>query len=238
MEIKNRVLLLAFFITLFLFLSFLVIGEILNKERESELDVRFDEMQSHINDVQLLMLMSEIYGDQMACLGFEAKIKEFDETIWTLGSKLDQYKAASEEFQKNPYYAAQKKLFNEQEVLYLMLMKKIYEKCDFGETYEWPIIISYFYGDSKTCDKCEDQAHVLTAVNLEIDEYVSIVSFDTELDVTGVEILMDFYDVDSLPCIIINEKKFCGIRSKDFIINEICKNKDLDICKNKNIIIS
>lgn len=221
MEVKNKILLLAFFITLFVFLSLLLLGTFLDNERFNQLDEQFNELQVNINDVQRLMIMSDVYGDEMVCVAFSSKLSDLDKTIWDLGIKLEQYRVASEEFQKDPYYTAQKRLFNEQEVLYLTLLTQIKDTCNYSQP-----IITFFYSNAKDCTKCDDQSFVLSDINMEMDEQVSIFSFDTELNLSSIRILQEFYGLGNLPCIVINEETFCGIKSKKFILEKICKDTD------------
>jgi len=226
---KKRILLLAFFITLFVFLCIMLIGTIVDNQRLKTLDNQFQQSQRDISDVQQLVLMSEVYGKDIACVTFPAKLRDIDKTIWDLGIKLEQYRAASEEFQKDPYYTLQKKIFNQQETLYLMLLTQIKQKCNYSQS-----IISFFYSNAQDCPKCDDQSFVLADINRDIDKEVSIFSFDTELNLSSVDLLKDYYKLDQLPCLIIDEHKYCGIRSKDFVIQKICEYNNLTVCPQNN----
>ena len=130
MEMRKKILLLGLLITVFLFVSILLIGSLMNDKREEKIDTQFQSMYRDIDDIQKLMLMSEVYGDEMACIAFKTKLRELDKKIWNMGVKLEQYRIASEEFEKNPFYLEQKKIFNENEMIYLTLLTKInYAHC-------------------------------------------------------------------------------------------------------------
>lgn len=230
MAIKDNLFLIAFLITAFLLVSVLFIGRILDESRAKKLDDQVRQLYKEFNDFQTFFLMEQTYGDDMACLAFESKLKEMDTSIWKIGQKIDQYRAATEQFRKDVYYTEQKTIFNENEVLYLLLLKSLKAKCGFKQE-----IILFFYRNSDDCKKCDDQSFVLTDINKDIDPEIAVFSFDMDLNITKTGLLSQFYKTKSLPCIVINETTYCGIRDKNFIVNKLCETQPLiSICsKNK-----
>jgi hypothetical protein len=227
MEIRKKVILIGFLITLFLFISIIFLGAILDKKREERVDFQMQNIYKDMEDIQKLMLMSEVYGNDMACLAFKQKLKDLDQKTWTLGMKIEQYRIATEEFSKNSYYVDQKKLFNENQLIYLTLLTKIKKQCDYHQA-----IISFFYQNSADCKKCDDQSFVLTDINDLYDEEISIFSFDLDLNISTVDLLKQYYKIDQLPCVVINEKPYCGIQDKKFIEEKICETTNLSFCNN------
>ena len=226
MAVKKSLFVIAFLITIFMLVTMLFIGKIMDESREKRLDEQVSQLYNEFNDFQTFFLMSQTYGDDMACLAFETKIKEMDKSIWKLGQKIDQYRAATEQFKKNDYYYEQKKIFNENQVLYLLLLKTLKDKCGFKQE-----IILFFYRNSDDCRKCDDQSFVLTDINKDIDPEVAIFSFDMDLDITKINLLSQFYRTNSLPCIVINETTYCGIKDKDFIIRILCEDQPtISVC--------
>ncbi len=217
MKFSNALFLIAFLITLFLFLSLFFLGTIMNKDRKDFINEKMQNMYNNLNEMQIFLLMSETYGQEMACLASSAKLRELDKTIWNLGMKIDQYRVASEEFQRDPYYYEQKSIFNENEVFYLMLLTKLQHECGLNKT-----IISFFYRNSADCKKCDDQSFILTDLKRKYDEQLSVFSFDLDLNLTSVHLLAEFYNITTTPCLVINDKTFCGIRSLDFVKNQTC----------------
>lgn len=207
----------AFLITIILLLSIILIGSVLNKGRKNFID---EQMQSvnDISDMQVYLLMSDTYGDKIACLSLKSKLKDWDKSLWDLGNKLEQYRIASEEFSKDEYYLEQKKQFNEKQQLYLIFLTKIKSDCNLNKT-----IITFFFQNSKDCNKCDDQSYILTDIKRKAGDDVAIFSFDADLNITNINLLMEYYGVNEFPCIIINEKKYCGIQDRNFIVEKICK---------------
>ncbi len=220
MEINKSIFIIAFLITLFLLMLMLLIGSNMNNQRYKYINTKFSELYTSFNEMQTFFLMAETFGDEMACLTFEKKLKEMDKSIWELAVKIDQYRIATEEFQKDKYYLEQKRAFNENEIFYLTLLKNLNERCSFDQS-----IILFFYQNSADCKKCDDQSFVLDDINKQYDDDVAIFSFDMDLNISTAELLKEYYNVDKLPCIVIENGTFCGIRSKDFVLKKLCELK-------------
>lgn len=215
MEVKKSIFLLAFVITVFLLLTILLLGGFLNNERKSTVEDKMAII-NDLNDIQTFSLLSDVYGSKFACLAFKSKLAEWDKSLWNLGLKLEQYRVATEEFQKDPFYLEQKKTFNENELLYMAFLTKTQTECNLSQH-----IISFFYRKSELCNKCDDQSFVLTDVKRLLEDNVSIFSFDSDLNITSVQLLEKYYEIDQYPCIIINEEKFCGIQDRSFILEKL-----------------
>ncbi|MFT4308859.1 MAG: hypothetical protein ACMXYL_00015 [Candidatus Woesearchaeota archaeon] len=218
MKIKKGLFLTALLITLFLLSTILLIGSLLSDKREETIREQMHELQESIREIQTFFLMSEVWGPEMACLAFRERVTEMDKTIWSLGQRIDQYRIASEEFFRDPYYFEQKRIFNEHQLVYLTLLTKLKQECGYDQ-----VIISFFFQYETECPRCDDQSFILSDINRELGEEVSIFSFDTGLGIKGIELLADYYDIDELPCIVIEETTYCGLRSKRFIMERICE---------------
>lgn len=232
MEIKHLLFLLSFIVTVFLFVSIAFLGSFMDGAREDDLDGQFERMTQDFNNMRILSMISESYGDDMACLAFETKLRELDTYIWDLGEKIDKYRIATEEFNQDKYYVKQKKLFNENELYYFLLLRSMVEKCNITKTN-----ILFFYKDSKSCDKCDDESFVLRDIkylDTNSDKEVAVFSFDMDLGLSSLELLEKYYKIEEFPCMIIDGEKHCGMKSKEYVMNEICDNntKDLNICNN------
>jgi len=215
MALKKNLFLIAFLITVCLLSVILLIGNIMNNSRKTYVT---DQMQiiTDVSELQTYSLMTDVYGDKMACVAFKQKLHQWDKSLWDLGIKLESYRVATEEFEKDPFYIEQKNKFNENEVLYLMFLTKVKKDCQLNQN-----IISFYYQNSYDCKKCDDQSFILTDIKQELQENVSIFSFDADLNLTNTKIMMDYYGITQLPCIVINEEKYCGIQDKKFILQKL-----------------
>lgn len=217
-KVSPKIFVVAFFITLFLFISILIVGDVIGKQREDYINTEVELLYSNLNRMQTYMLMSETYGERMACLASREQLKELDQSIWTLGQKIDQYRIATEEFSEDEYYKTQKTIFNENEVYYLMLLTQLKKQCDLNHT-----IVAFFYGDSKECPSCDSQSFVLADINREVEERVSIFYFDTNLNLSSVELLEEYYNLSGLPCVVIDDEPECGMQDKARVMERICE---------------
>lgn len=225
MEMKNQLYILAFLITCFLLATLIIIGDVFDTKREEAINKLIQDTYNNLNEIQTFMLMSEIYGDEMACLAFQSKMADLDESLWELGIKLDRYRIATEQFEKDPFYLTQKRVFNENEVFYLMLLAKVNDVCE--QDHE---VISYFYRNAKDCSDCDAQSFVLTDIKRDVDQDISIFSFDTELNLSSIELLTQYYEVNEYPCVVINDETFCGMRDRTFIVDKICESSNIALC--------
>lgn len=217
MGIPRSVYIFALIITLVVISAVFSIGAFFDRQREIRITQMEEEMFNNLNEMQTFTLMSEVYGDTMACLAFKNTLQKLDKSVWDLGMKIDQYRIASEEFQKDKFYLLQKKSFNEKEVFYLMLLSKIKKHCSYGQA-----VVSFFYKNAEDCKKCDDQSFVLTDIKKASNNEVSIFSFDVDLGLSSINLLATYYEIDEFPCLIINEKKHCGMLDKEFIVQKIC----------------
>lgn len=227
MAFRKSIFIFALAITVCVFLSVLYIGNVFDSKREAVINQETQETYASITEMQTFWLMSESYGGDMACLAFKTKLQELDQSVWNLGIKLDQYRVASEEFRQSQYYKDQKKLFNENEVTYLLLLRKVQSQCNYKQS-----ILLYFYKNSKDCSNCDDQSYVLTDINTQIPNEVSVFSFDTDLNITTINLLEQYYNISEYPCTVVDDTPYCGIRDKKFLIDAICKSEpNISVCE-------
>lgn len=231
MEMKKVLAIVSLFITIFLFATIVLVGSLMNEKREDYIDSQFDRLSEDFKSMQTLFLMADSYDNEMACLAFETKLKDLDRYVWKLGEKIDKYRSASEEFQKDKYYLTQKVIFNENEVFYLLLMRSMINKCNLSKE-----VIMFFYQNSEDCKKCDDQSFILADINTLDDDKgeqeVAVFSFDMDLNITELKLLSQYYKVDQYPCVVIGEENYCGIQDKNFIIEKICeKHPEMKICE-------
>ncbi|MBW2998637.1 hypothetical protein KY321_03805, partial [Candidatus Woesearchaeota archaeon] len=183
MALNKSIVFLSLLITVFIFVSLLLLGSYMDLKREEVLNSEFDRMLHDLNEMQSLLLMPDEFTSNVTCIAFREQLNELDSYVWKLGENIDKYRIASEEFYEDEYYFNQKKVFNEYEVQYFLITKRMIEKCDLSKKN-----ILFFYKDSKECGKCDDQSFVLRDINYmnrnndaEINE-VGVFSFDMDLN--------------------------------------------------------
>ena len=232
MEVKYRLLVASLFITLTLFTAIFLLGSFLNQERETVVNQAFSQINQDFSEMQTIFLLADSHDRELACLALKKKLIDMDESLWDLGFDLERYAAASEEIKESDYYEEQKIRFNENQILYYLILEDAIETCGFEKQ-----IILYFYADRENCSKCDDQSFILRDITLEdedrnLDREVAVFSLDTDLGVGSIDILNEYYELQDYPCVIINDNEpMCGIKGREEIMTVICnENSNLTLC--------
>ena len=100
------------------------------------------------------------------------------------------------------------------EVKHFLLIKDINQEC--GKKYS--TVLYFFSPDRGECSNCVAQGALLTEVKTQMPELM-IYSFNWNIDSPVIDRLLSDYDVDTIPTLIINGKKFEGILGTQEIIN-------------------
>lgn len=225
MEIDKRLFLIAFLITLIVFLGVFLGTSTMNGKREQILDDRIETLLSGYKDMQTILLLSESYGESFFCIGMKKKMEELDTFLWETGFKIEAYQEASSTFVKDESYQEQKRIFNENEVYYLSLFKNVQDKCNWTSK-----TVLYFYQNSEDCRDCDAQSFVLSDLKETFGDQLALFSFDMDLGLTSIEILKDYYAIEEYPCTVINEVTYCGLHTKNDLMEAICEDFSVEHC--------
>ncbi len=226
MEVSKWIFVKALLITLFVLTIIYSINVYLNDMREETIEPQMMDTVDTLEEMEALTQLMRMFGGNATCVTLKSQLNLIDKKIWKLGNKIEDYRRLTSEFMDDPSYLKQKKKFNRQEVLYLSLLKQIRQNCDMDQT-----VILYFYKNGVDCKLCDEQSFVLTHINKRIDEEVAIFSFDTDLEIPSVDVLIQYYGVNEYPCLVIEDETFCGLRSRDEVERHLCvKSHDLSIC--------
>ncbi|MCX6695332.1 MAG: hypothetical protein NTU61_03465 [Candidatus Altiarchaeota archaeon] len=225
MEVDRSIFLKAFVITVLLFISLYSLNVYLNSQREVVLDARMNEILEEFDEVQALTSLMKVFGENATCLTLKSRMKLLDTKIWKLGDKIDSYRQISRDYMNDPYYQIQKEKFNRQEVIYFTILKEMKSQCDLNQTE-----VLYFYRNSQDCKQCDDQSYVLNYYNNRIDPEIATFSFDADLNLTSVDVLLSIYNVTEYPCIVVEGDTNCGLQNSDQMKEILCRRNNLSIC--------
>jgi len=215
----------AAIITVMLFISVYSFNLFLNVQRERVVINKMEEVIDEFQEIQALSLMSDVFGKEMTCLSLENRLAHMDKTLWDTGIKIDKYREVTEKFITDPFYLNQKRKFNRNEIIYFSMLKGMKDWCKFNQT-----IILYFYKKKEDCLNCDAQSFVLTDLNKEIDDEIAIFSFDSDLELPSVRTLELFYNIDSYPCLVIEDDTYCELHNKNKLVDQLCNYKNLSVC--------
>ena len=231
MEIDKNLFIKGLLITMLLFLVVLSLNITINSRREDVLIDKMDSVVQEYEDMQALMFMSEFFGEEATCIALQSMLYELNKGLWDLGLKIDLYRQAREEFMQDPFYIQQKKEFNRKEVLYFSMLRKMKEMCKINQT-----IVSFFYRRKDFCLDCDAQSFVLSDIKHDLtklgeDEELPVFSFDADMGIPAINLLIKFYNITQYPCMIIGDKKHCGLYNKKDTLNIICSHGKNPLCE-------
>ena len=219
-EFNKKRYLLALVLTSFIFIFGLMLGIVIENARTSYLE-EFSIKQAL--DYKSLQLQYE-YIDQLGAEGnCEAISKTFDHAVESLENareRLEEYNQEST-FNKGEYDAL-KREYTLAQLRYWLLAEKTKELCDMELS-----TVVYFYSTKERCPECEQQAFILTYLKKIFDDKLLNFAIDGEYEgELMIEILKDAHEITEFPTILVNNKKFDGLTSKEVILEEICTNYD------------
>jgi hypothetical protein len=223
--VKRSIFLTGFLLTVLLFLIILSFNLYLSRERERAVLDKMDEILEEYEELQALTLLADLFDEESGCIAMASRLSHMDRTLWDAGIKIDRYRTITEEFMDDPFYLEQKRKFNRNEVRYFSMLKEMKQRCVVNQT-----VLLYFYKRKEECADCDAQSFVLTDMNREIDEELSIFSFDADLELPSISVLTQFYNVTDYPCMVIEDGTYCGLRDKRMMTDVLCQGRNLSIC--------
>src|SRR3989344_2634549 len=222
MAIEKKIFLISFFITSLIFIVILASNSLMNNGREQAVLGQMYHLLKNYEEMQSLLLMSEYFGEDASCNALSSMLSSMNTELWELGLRIDSYRQVTEEFLKDPFYLEQKEKFNRKEILYFTMFRKMKDICNTNQT-----IVSYFYRKKDFCPDCDAQAFVLEDLRKSIEKdgnsTLALFSFDADFDIPTFNILLDYYNITSFPCLVIEDQRYCGLYDKDNLTSILCK---------------
>ena len=213
----------AFLITLMVFSIGVLLGLLMDEKRLDYMQEVINKQNLEYNSLQTQYLYVGLLADEKNCA---AIVNIFEKNLDELGRAQKRFEAY------NSKSSMSKESFNEalrdyllSQIRYWMLAKKTKEVCNVDSH---TILYFYINGQSCTGDECKDlcgdcdaQAFILDYLKKTYGEKVLIFSFNLEnANEPMVAILKDSYNITKYPTIVVDDKKFEGLTSKEEIVKE------------------
>jgi len=198
---------LAFFITLTIFLLGFWLSNYLNNKKLSKLNTIRKELQIDLISLETQFSILE----NSACETIDQSI--LSSQLYPTAKKLSYMENTLGS--DNPEVKQLKKYYSLLEIKDWLLLKKINQRCNLNLTF-----ILYFYSQPKHCPFCETQGYVLTYIRQKYP-FVRIYSFDYNLDLPPLSTVKLLYSLNNkqLPIIIINDAPYYGFKKRKEIEN-------------------
>lgn len=200
----------ALVITLVLFAGNFFFVKYLDDSRAQDLQTRVSELEDEMQSSRTLLLYTQTYNQSSEiCPALEETTRAQVNKLYDLFNQLQQTESSSvlsdTSSVKRRFILANSELW-----LYLQQLNAVCKNAGVK-----PIL--YFYPDKRDCVECRAQAQILNQVRDECKN-VRIFAFPTDLDMGVVNAIKNRYAVNTTPSIVLNEKTYEGITSKEIIL--------------------
>lgn len=209
---KNRYLL-AFMITLVVFILGLLLGLVIESKRTSYLNEKYQKHSLDFQSSQLQFTYLLTLKDKSSCdlvyQGLDQALNELGKTEEKLIEYQFDNKISETEFE------LLRRQYILEELRYSFLSKNVKDYCDLDF-----IRLIFFY--TKKCPDCDKQAVVLDYFKNLFKQKLLIFPVDESLEEPLIRLIKTQYNITSYPTLIIDEKKFSFL-SKDELFKRICQ---------------
>jgi hypothetical protein len=219
-------------LTILLFLVINHLNTSMDEGREEAIVSKMDEVLEDFEDIESsYYLMEYLSATNASCDAVIKQLSYLEQRLWRLDNKIKEYYEIVQDFGGEEFYLREKRRLNRRALIQLSMLAKVQEYCNYNQT-----VILYFYGNCKTDPRCGQQGFVLSYINEKIEPEIVIFSFDADRDVESVKTLMHAYEVNKLPCMVIEGHTHCGLRNNQETEGLLCKySPHLSICGKKEV---
>lgn len=205
--IDVKLLVSALIISAIIFIAGVSVGYGVNKEKLSLIEQDMNNIVADVQNFQLQTLFIEVLGEDSTCPFLVSTLQGINDRSYGIGSRLDSVDSEGEVLDFNEY-SKLKKEYSRLLVGYWLIAEKLKDSCNLNAS-----TIIYFY--SSRCDRCPDQAFILTHLKRLYEENLLVFALDSELDEPSIKTIMAHYGVDEFPTLIVDDLVLPGFHSKE-----------------------
>jgi len=231
-RLDKRIFIQAGLLTIMIFVSIYALNMAIEGEREKAVTNRMNDIISEFEEIETTAYLMEYMGEEHrnnTCEVMKKEIDYLEGKLWKLDIKIRDYREITKDFMNDAFYIQEKKKLNQREIIHMTMQKKMMNACQAKY-----ITILYFYGECDKNKQCDEQGFVLSYINQQVDEEISVFSFDKDLEIPAVSALMELYNVTKMPCVVVEGDTYCGLHNKDEMIDIICLHGNVSFCENRN----
>ena len=205
--IDVKLLVSALIISAIIFIAGVSVGYGVNKEKLSLIEQDMNNIVADVQNFQLQTLFIAVLGEDSTCPFLVSTLQGINDRSYGIGSRLDSVDSEGEVLDFNEY-SKLKKEYSRLLVGYWLIAEKLKDSCNLNAS-----TIIYFY--SSRCDRCPDQAFILTHLKRLYEENLLVFALDSELDEPSIKTIMAHYGVDEFPTLIVDDLVLPGFHSKE-----------------------
>lgn len=192
----------VFIITTLVFLVGIWVGQLIADMRFGKID----EAQTDLRTQTATLETQYLLITQNPCILLESD--KLGEELYQMGTKLSHMEQSYGKNSKDVKNL--KEYYSLLELRHWLFLEQIKTKCRENNF----TTILFFYSNLDDCGDCDEQGYVLTYLKEKYPE-LKIYSFDINIDNPALEWVKDLYDIEKVPTLIINGKKYTGLMDED-----------------------
>jgi hypothetical protein len=224
-RLDTKILILAFFITLLIFIGGIFVGWTLNIKKVEDIDAHFNTINTEIENFQIETLFLKTFGEEVSCPLLSKRLEKINNETYKVGQKLEMYRG-KKDLIADPEYRTLKSKYTRLVVTYWLLardMKNMCRESDF-------LTVLYFF--SKDCKDCDSQSFILTYIKKKLSEKILIFPLDADFEEPSLDVLELYYNVTEYPAMIVEDEKVVGFVGYEELTGIFCRHSaNLSICQ-------
>ena len=205
----------AFFLTAAIFIIGILLGYLISEYRSSNIADLSKVQRLDYDSLQLQYLYINTFVQQKNC---PAAMKALDKSL----SDLEMTRLKLEAYLSSPISGTKdfdllKREYLLAEVRYWLFLKQTEGVCKKDS-----VSILYFYSN-QNCPDCVTQGMILTYMKDKFKDKLLVFALDSDFgEEPIINILKDSYSITSVPAMIIQDKKYDGLKTREELLSVIC----------------
>ena len=215
--VKLNIYVKTFLVSMGIFLIGILIGMGVENYLTSDFASRTNYVEESVREIELEMLYFQDLNETYSCNFLSEIVRRTNNNLDELSGQLLKYSESNVLFGGTDIENL-KKSYTSLLIKDWVLQERIKSICG-----DKTVTILYFY-DKSGCGDCVIQGSILSILKDSFKEKVMIFPLDTKVGLTMIGILMDRFNVTSVPSLVIEEKTYSGI-----VVGEALKRISCDI---------
>lgn len=192
-------------VTILIFSGIFYAGFMLNNYKVDNLKAQIEDVETEQRSRIIGLELSESLQKQ-DCRAVQGWMNTTVDDLRDLRLEVAAYES-SNKINNRDYTTVKKRYMN-------LLLQNLIQVRNYDQTCDKEVVdIVYFYDDG--CDACTDQATILTQIRQDYGKDVVVYPLDTELDMQPINFLLNYYDIERYPSVVVDGEVYEGFQSQD-----------------------
>ncbi|MBU1204094.1 MAG: hypothetical protein KKG60_03450 [Nanoarchaeota archaeon] len=205
----------------------IVLGYTLESGRISEIEEEYKKVEIEWADAKLQSLYYQNVPAEYCKASIDENLR-FADKVYQQGIRLEKYDNANKITEK---FKLEKQKYALLKTEFLLNSISLKEKCSADY-----VNLVYFYKDEPNIEEKSAQrvqSVVLEEIKSMFGPDMMLIPLSIDIDISIINIIKSSYNITKTPTLIIEDKKFEGVISKEKILQEICPlyKEEIDACK-------